>query len=92
MKYRLFFAVLGVLVLGFGSPSAQAQNYPTKTVTVVVPYPPGGSVDGVARIIAQELSVSTGQAFVVENRAGGFGGIIGANFVARVRPTVTHCC
>jgi tripartite-type tricarboxylate transporter receptor subunit TctC len=60
-----------------------AQTYPARTVTVVVPYPAGGSVDGVARIIAQELNVATGQNFVVENRAGGFGGIVGANFVAK---------
>jgi tripartite-type tricarboxylate transporter receptor subunit TctC len=83
VKNRLCFAALGALLLGFTSLAAVAQTYPARTVTVVVPYPAGGSVDGVARIIAQELGISMGQNFVVENRAGGFGGIVGANFVAK---------
>jgi tripartite-type tricarboxylate transporter receptor subunit TctC len=62
---------------------AHAQTYPNRTVSIVVPYPAGGSVDGVARIMAQKLHERLGQAFVVENRAGGAGGIVGANFVAK---------
>jgi tripartite-type tricarboxylate transporter receptor subunit TctC len=71
----------------FGSAgSAAAQNYPTRTVSLVVPYPAGGSVDGVARIVAQSLAERLGQSVIVENRAGGAGGIVGANYVAKAAP------
>ena len=60
-----------------------AQKYPSRTVTVIVPYPAGGSVDGVARILVQKLNETVGQQFIVENRAGGASGIVGASAVAR---------
>ena len=69
---------------------AAAQNYPDRTVSLVVPYPAGGSVDGVARIVAQSLAERLGQSVIVENRAGGAGGIVGANYVAKARPTATR--
>src|SRR5919107_1199802 len=59
---------------------------PDRPVTLVVPFPPGGSVDGVARIMAQELGEQTGGTFVVENRAGGAGGAVGSASVLRARP------
>src|SRR5437762_13115108 len=62
---------------------ASAQTYPSRTVTVVVPFPAGGSVDGVARILVQKLNETMGQHFIVENRAGGASGIVGANAVAK---------
>jgi tripartite-type tricarboxylate transporter receptor subunit TctC len=65
---------------------AIAQTYPSRTVSVVVPYPAGGSVDGVARLIVQKLNESLGQFFIVENRAGGAGGAVGANYVAKASP------
>ena len=65
---------------------AAAQGYPSRTVTVVVPFPPGGSVDGVARIVVQKLNDTVGQHFIVENRAGGASGTVGANFVAKAAP------
>ena len=65
---------------------AAAQHYPTRTVSLVVPYPAGGSVDGVARILAQSLAERLGQSVIVENRAGGAGGIVGANYVAKAAP------
>src|SRR5882724_3180008 len=73
-------------LFGFASASVMADTYPGRTVTIVVPYPAGGSVDGVARIIAQKLNESLGQSVIVENRAGGAGGIVGANFVAKAAP------
>ena len=54
--------------------AAHAQGYPDRPITIVVPFPPGGSVDGVARILAGDLQERTGKSFVVENRAGGAGG------------------
>ena len=65
---------------------ASAQTYPSRTVTVVVPFPAGGSVDGVARILVQKLNESIGQHFIVENRPGGASGTVGANAVAKAAP------
>src|SRR5882672_6071551 len=65
---------------------AAAQTYPSRTVSVIVPYPAGGSVDGVARILVQKLNETVGQHFIVENRAGGASGIVGANAVAKAAP------
>ncbi len=79
--------VLGTLVAAAPrAPSAQVAAPPDRPVTVVVPFPPGGSVDGVARILAQELGEQTGGTFVVENRAGGAGGAVGSAAVMRARP------
>ena len=65
---------------------AQGGAPPDRPVTLVVPFPPGGSVDGVARILAQELGEQTGGTFLVENRAGGAGGAVGSAAVMRSRP------
>jgi tripartite-type tricarboxylate transporter receptor subunit TctC len=64
---------------------AQAQNYPTKPVHIIVPFPAGGSNDIIARLLAQKLSSSLGQQVLVENR-GGAGGNIGAESVATSAP------
>src|SRR4051812_21682546 len=56
--------------------AAQAADYPVRPVTLVVPYPPGGGVDAMARIIAQKLGETFNQTFIVDNR-GGAGGTIG---------------
>ena len=64
------------------APQAMAQAYPTKPVKVIIPFPPGGTLDVVGRMLSQKLSESTGQTFVVENRAGG-NGMIGADAVAK---------
>jgi tripartite-type tricarboxylate transporter receptor subunit TctC len=64
---------------------ASAQTYPTKSVNIIIPFPPGGTLDIVGRMLAQKLTEQTGQSFIVENRAGG-GGTIGANAVAKASP------
>jgi tripartite-type tricarboxylate transporter receptor subunit TctC len=86
MKRLCILAGLSLVLYGFGSVPVVADLYPSRAVTIVVPYPAGGSVDGVARIIAQKLTEALGQAFIVENRAGGVGGIVGASYVARANP------
>jgi tripartite-type tricarboxylate transporter receptor subunit TctC len=83
-RITVFAVAVALLVL---APAAvSAQNYPTRTVTVVVPFPPGGSVDGVARIIVDKLNQTVGPHFIVENRAGGASGTVGANVVAKADP------
>jgi tripartite-type tricarboxylate transporter receptor subunit TctC len=79
-------ALLGTALFGLATAPVEAETYPSRVVTVVVPYPAGGSVDGVARLLAQKLTESYGQSFIVENRAGGAGGIVGANYVAKAAP------
>src|SRR5262249_40891330 len=64
-----------------GSPTP-AADYPTQTIKIVVPFPPGGGVDVVARVIAPGLSELLGQSVIVENR-GGAGGSLGAIAVAQ---------
>ncbi len=64
---------------------AHAQSYPTKGVQIVVPFPPGGTVDVVARIVAQGLTEQMGQPVRVENKAGA-NGIIGSDFVSKSAP------
>jgi tripartite-type tricarboxylate transporter receptor subunit TctC len=86
MKYVQYLVALSIALIGLTTTPAMADSYPSRTVSLVVPYPPGGSVDGVARIIAQKLTETMGQNFIVENRAGGAGGIVGANYVAKSAP------
>ena len=79
---RLTIIVLALLAL---TAPGVAQNYPERVVRIINPYPPGGSVDVMARILAQKLSDDLGQQFIVENRAGG-GGNTGSDFVAKAEP------
>jgi tripartite-type tricarboxylate transporter receptor subunit TctC len=78
--------VLALLVCAFSLVcAAQPQPFPSRTVTLVSPFPPGGSTDAIARIMAQRMGQSLGQTVIVEN-AGGAGGSIGARRVASARP------
>jgi tripartite-type tricarboxylate transporter receptor subunit TctC len=71
-------------VAGLGAP-ALAADYPTKTVTWVVPYPPAGTTDVLARIIAQWLTEHMGQSFVIENKPGA-GNNLGVQYVVNAPP------
>ena len=82
MSLKFMAALAGILAWSVLTP-ASSQTYPTRTVNIVVPYPAGGSVDGVARIITQRLNEALGQHFIVDNRAGGAGGVVGANYVSK---------
>ena len=74
-----------LLVYAAGIALAQAPAYPSRSVTLVVPFPPGGATDTAARILAERLRGPLGQTVVVEN-AGGAGGSIGVGRVARATP------
>ncbi|MDP2626915.1 MAG: tripartite tricarboxylate transporter substrate binding protein [Candidatus Rokubacteria bacterium] len=65
--------------------SAAADTYPDKPVRLIVPFPPGGGVDGAARVVGQRLADALGQQLVIDNR-GGSGGIIGAEIAAKAIP------
>jgi len=73
------------LVAVSGGMAAQAQNFPSRPITIVVPFPPGGVTDPVARQIGIKITESTGQQVLVDNRPGG-GGVIGAEIVKRAAP------
>jgi len=75
-------AVAGLLAL---AAPAQAQDYPHRTVTLVVPYPPGGGVDVLARVVAEKLSGVIGQQVIVDNRVGG-SGLVGTRATIRSAP------
>ena len=75
-------ALAGVLAT---APYGMAETYPDRVVRIVNPFPPGGSVDVMARLLAQKLSEEFGQQFIVENRAGA-GGNTGAEAVAKSEP------
>jgi len=77
---------IGAAVLALGlAGGASAQSYPTKPVRLIAPFPPGGSTDLIARLVAQRLSEALGQQVIVENRAGA-GGTIGVELAARSAP------
>lgn len=79
--------LLAALLLAISSlvAVAQAQTYPSRQITLVVPFPPGGSTDAAARIMAERMRASLGQPVIVEN-IGGAGGSIGVGRVARAAP------
>jgi tripartite-type tricarboxylate transporter receptor subunit TctC len=75
-----------VAAFAYSAPqSAAADDYPGRPITLIVPYPPGGGVDFMGRLVAQHLSTSFGQQVVVENRAGA-GGMIGTRDLAKAAP------
>ena len=82
---RRFACAFAVVLLVAGAGAAPAQNYPSQTIKIVVPFPPGGGVDVVARVIAPRLSESLGQSVIVENRAGA-GGLLGTAATAQAAP------
>jgi tripartite-type tricarboxylate transporter receptor subunit TctC len=73
---------LVAVTLALSAMAASAQAWPDKPVRVVIPFPPGGTLDKIGRMLAQNLTAQFGQNFVVDNRAGG-NGIIGADVVAK---------
>lgn len=73
------------LAAASAAPAVQAADFPARPVTLVVPFPPGGSTTVMARIVADKMAVALGQPVVVENR-GGAGGTIATRYVAKAAP------
>lgn len=82
MRHKM--AVLAA-ILATTAFTAAAQSFPTKPVRIIVPFPPGGGVDIVARVVGPKLAAQYGQQVIVENRAGA-AGIIGTEYAARSAP------
>src|SRR5215467_13521057 len=88
MAVRLLPAGIVAICLTVGvqySPSALADPYPSRPITIVVPFPPGGSLDPLTRIVAERMKASLGQPVVVENVSGA-GGSLGVARAARAAP------
>ena len=82
--------VLLALELFTASNPTRAQPYPSRPITLIVPLPPGGSNDIMARAVADKLSASLGQQVVVENRAAGGSGTVGTRQAAKSRARRLH--
>ena len=86
MKSRRFVLTACTLMLGSAGAAAHAQSgWPSKPVRIVVPYPPGGANDILARVVAEKLSTAIGQPVLVENRPGA-GAVVGTEYVVRAAP------
>ena len=81
---KRFFATIAFALFA-GLTVAQAQTFPSRTITLIVPFPPGGSTDAVARIMAEKMQVVLGQPVIIEN-VGGAGGTTAVGRVARAAP------
>ena len=86
IKRVILSIVAAVSLTSFVAVTASAQSYPNRLIKLVLPFPAGGPTDGAARLIAERLSASLGQTVVIENRAGGAGGTVGAKSVATADP------
>lgn len=76
---------LALALLAAGALAARADDYPSRTITIVVPYPAGGPTDTIARILAERMQTALGQSVIIENIGGG-GGSIGVGRVAHATP------
>ncbi|MBW8714501.1 MAG: tripartite tricarboxylate transporter substrate binding protein, partial [Variovorax paradoxus] len=85
MNKRIFLRAIATAALCAGSIPAIADNYPSRPVKIIVPYVAGGTVDLVARVLAQKLGDQMGQPFIVDNRPGASGSI-GSDIASKAPP------
>ncbi len=85
MSRILLAAIIAGFAFGGAAPKAVAQSYPSRPITLIVPFPPGGSTGIVARIIGEKMSETLGQSVVIDNR-GGAGGTVGTRAAAKSPP------
>ena len=83
---KILLPIITFVAVTAGLATAAAQDFPAHPITMIVPFPPGGAVDPVARILAERMKVALGQNIVVENVASGGNGILGVGRVARAAP------
>jgi tripartite-type tricarboxylate transporter receptor subunit TctC len=84
---RTFLEIMGASAIALASPlAARAQGYPNRVIRLIVPFPPGGPTDVIARILASTASPILGQTIVVENRPGGAAGTVGTRAVLSAAP------
>ncbi|HEX2653148.1 MAG TPA: tripartite tricarboxylate transporter substrate binding protein [Xanthobacteraceae bacterium] len=84
-RFVFHLVLMVIAVVAGGAQPGKADNYPSRPIALVVPYPAGGGVDAMARIVADKLSKALGQQVLVDNRGGG-GGNIGTRVVAKAAP------
>jgi tripartite-type tricarboxylate transporter receptor subunit TctC len=77
--------LIAAIALSLAALPALAQTYPARSITLVVPYPPGGGVDAMARVVADRLTAALGQQVIVDNRGGG-SGLVGTRAVTKAAP------
>src|SRR5215210_965977 len=85
LRRNVLLPLLAALTIGFASPAVAADDYPNKPITLIVPFPAGGGVDVIGRIVADKLAADLGQPVVIDNR-GGAAGVIGTRVAARAAP------
>ncbi len=81
----MLFRTLIMVAVVLAAPFAQAQSWPTKSIRIIVPFPPGGTTDQIARHVQPHLERSLGVSIVIDNR-GGASGVIGTNLAAKAQP------
>ena len=84
LRLNVLLPLLAPLLFGLAPPAA-ADDYPSKPITLIVPFPAGGGVDVIGRIVADKLAAELGQPVVIDNR-GGAAGVIGTRAAARAAP------
>jgi tripartite-type tricarboxylate transporter receptor subunit TctC len=82
---RLAFCLMGACLAASAVTGAAAQTYPSRNITIIIPFPAGGLNDGAARLLQPELEKALGKPIIIENR-GGAAGVVGTNAVAKAEP------
>ncbi|MBI2740899.1 MAG: tripartite tricarboxylate transporter substrate binding protein [Rhodospirillales bacterium] len=84
-RFSLVAALFAALTLSFAASGGNAQDYPSKPITLVIPFAPGGSSDLIARLVSEKMTAALGQTIVIDNRPGA-GGSLAAGLVAKAPP------